>query len=131
MNSRYGLALIAGALLSLPASAMAQVAGTWRLNGNIDGKAFAVDCTFAPRGSQFAGQCVDVSTGETKAKPGKVHKLTQGSVQGNEVRWTYPTKVLMMSVDIDFAGAIEGDRMSGTIAAKGRQGRFSAVRRPA
>ncbi|MFT3965370.1 MAG: hypothetical protein QM690_05765 [Sphingobium sp.] len=129
MNDRYCLGLLVAPLLFLPSSAIAQVAGTWHLTGNIEGKAFAVDCTFEPRGVQLSGQCIDVSTGE--AKTGKVHKLSQGSARGTEIRWTYPTKVLMMSVDIDFTGSIEGDRMSGAIAAKGRQGRFSAVRRPA
>ncbi|MGC4252369.1 MAG: hypothetical protein QM605_13150 [Sphingobium sp.] len=130
MNVRY-LGLLAGPLLLSPSAAMAQVAGAWHVTGNIDGKAFAVDCTFEPRGTQFGGQCVDVSTGDGKAKPGKVHKLSQGTTQGHEVRWTYPTKVLMMSINIDFAGSMEGDRMSGSIAAKGQQGRFSAVRKPA
>lgn len=130
MNIRHFLALPAAAMFFAPVSAMAEVAGTWHLTGDIDGKAFAVDCSFAPTGSQIGGQCVDVSTGQAKAKPGKVHKLTRGSIQGNEVRWTYPTKVLVMSVDIDFAGSIAGDHMSGTITAKGRQGRFSAVRKP-
>lgn len=129
MNARY-LGLLAGPLLLLPSAAMAEVAGVWRVTGNIEGKTFAVDCTFEPRGPQLGGQCVDLATGEAKAKPGKVHKLSKGSARGNEVRWTYPTKVMMMSIDIDFAGSIEGDRMSGAITAKGRQGRFSAIRKP-
>lgn len=130
MNARY-LGLLAGPLLLLPSAAMAQVGGVWHVTGNIEGKTFAVDCTFEPRGMQVGGQCVDISTDKAKAKPGKVHKLSKGSTQGQEVRWTYPTKVLMMSIDIDFAGSIDGDRMSGSIAAKGRKGRFSAVRKPA
>lgn len=129
MNARY-LGLLAAPLLLLPSAVMAQVAGVWRVTGNIEGRSFAVDCTFEPRGPQFGGQCVDLSTGGGKVKPGKVHKLSQGSARGNEVRWTYPTKVMMMSIDIVFAGSIEDDRMSGAITAKGRRGRFSAVRRP-
>lgn len=131
MKVRQYCALLTVPLFLLPAGAMAQTAGKWHVTGDIDGKVFAVDCDFEARGSGLGGQCVDLSTGDAKAKPGKVHRLTRGSVQGREVKWTYQTKVLMMSVDIDFAGTVQEERMSGTITAKGRQGRFSAVRKPA
>lgn len=131
MNIRYYCALLAVPLCLLPIGAMAQTAGRWHVTGDIDGKAFAVDCDFEARGNGLGGQCVDRSTGDTNAKPGKVHRLTKGSIQGREVKWTYQTKVMMMSVDIDFAGTVQEEHMAGTITAKGRRGRFSAVRKPA
>ncbi|MCI4588930.1 hypothetical protein MOK15_02255 [Sphingobium sp. BYY-5] len=124
------LAFLTPAALLLPMPAMAQVQGTWRVTGVIDGNAFAVDCAFEPQGNQFNGKCTDVLTGD-KGKAGKVHTLTQGNVTGNNVRWTYVTKVMFMSVDINFAGTLSGNHMSGSITAKGRKGSFAAVRNPA
>ena len=131
MKARQYCALLAVPFFLFPAGALAQAAGKWHVTGEIDGKAFAVDCDFQTHGNSLDGQCVDISTGDAKAKPGKVHRLTEGSVQGREVKWTYQTKVLMMAIDIDFAGAVQEERMSGSITAKGRKGKFSAVRRSA
>lgn len=115
----------AGALIAGPARA--EVAGNWRVSGDISGRAFVVDCHFAPKGHDFGGTCVDTATGDAKVA-GKTHVLTQGSATGNAVRWTYPTKVLFMSIDIDFAGTMAGNRIVGNVSAKGRKGTFSAVR---
>jgi len=117
-------------LLSAPAAAQAnaQAGGKWRVSGNISGKAFVVDCAFNERGPRLGGVCVDVTTGESKAKPGKSHALTAGEVRGRDVRWTYQTKVMFMSIDIVFTGELDGTRMNGTVSAKGREGTFSAIR---
>jgi hypothetical protein len=112
----------------LPTSVSAQAAGKWRVTGEISGKAFTVDCQFGEQSGRLAGTCIDVSSGEGNAKPGKSHVLTKGMVQGQTISWTYPTKVMIMSVDIDFAGKINDSHMSGTVSAKGREGTFSAVR---
>lgn len=124
---RLGMFVASIALVS--SSAMAQVAGPWHVTGDVNGKAFAVDCRFAPDGAQFGGVCVDAATGDAKVKAGNAHKLTQGTLTGNQVRWTYQTSVLFMSVDIAFAGTLEGDRMTGAITAAGRKGAFTAVRK--
>lgn len=121
-------ALLAPIALSMPAPAMAQAAGNWRVSGDIDGKSFVVTCRFDQRGAQMGGACTDVSTGTGKARQGKIHALSQGSVQGKELRWSYPVKVMLMSVDIDFTGTLMGTGMIGTVTAKGRRGTFSAVR---
>ncbi len=118
---------LASAVL-LPTSADAQAAGKWRVTGEISGKAFAVDCQFGEKGGRLAGACIDVSSEEGKTKPGKSHVLTRGMVQGQAISWTYSTKVMIMSVDIDFAGKLDGSHMSGTVSAKGREGTFSATR---
>lgn len=135
MRSTMILSLIGSAvltpamLLSAPATAqMGTMAGKWRVLGNISGKSFVLDCTFDEQGPQLGGACTEVSTGEAKAKPGKRHELTQGSVRGSAVQWSYSTKVMIMSIDIDFAGKREGARITGTVSAKGRQGSFSATR---
>ncbi len=127
MRSMLMLGIMPPALL-LSAPATAQAGGKWRISGNISGKAFVVDCAFDERDAKLGGVCVDVATGESKAKPGKSHALTAGEVRGQDVRWTYPTKVMFMSIDIVFAGKINGTRMNGTVSAKGREGTFSAIR---
>jgi hypothetical protein len=127
MRSTLWLGLLAPALF-FPAPAMAEVAGKWRVTGEISGRSFTLDCRFNERGPQLGGECIDVSTGDSNAKPGKSHILSQGSVQGQDVRWSYSTKVMIMSVEIQFAGKSDGKRMTGTVTAKGRQGSFSAIR---
>ncbi|MET0365412.1 MAG: hypothetical protein ABW169_12250 [Sphingobium sp.] len=116
------------ALLSF-SPAFADIGGTWRVTGEISGRKFISDCHFDPRASKIGGECVTLATGEDKVKPGKIYKLTSGSVSGNQVQWGYPTKVLFMSVDILFAGTLNGDRIGGTISAAGRKGNFAAVRK--
>ncbi|HEX7873949.1 MAG TPA: hypothetical protein VF475_13620 [Sphingobium sp.] len=125
----FARALSAIALASLSSTAFADVGGAWRVTGEISGRKFTSDCRFDPRGSQIGGQCVALATGDDKVKPGKLYKLTSGSVTGNQVQWGYPTKVFFMSVDILFAGTLNGDRIGGTISAAGRKGNFTAVRK--
>ena len=114
------------ALVSSPA--MAEMAGLWHVTGEVSGRAFVVDCKFAPDGAQFGGVCVDALTGDAKVKAGKAHKLMQGSIVGHQVRWTYPISVMFMSVDLNFAGVQTGNRMTETMAVKGRNGTFAAIR---
>lgn len=118
---------LASAVL-LPTCASAQAAGKWRVTGEVSGKAFTVDCQFGAQGTRLGGACVDVSSDDGKIKPGKPHPLTQGMVDGQNISWSYPIKVMLMSVDIEFAGRLDGARMSGTVSAKGRKGTFSATR---
>ncbi|MCJ2188692.1 hypothetical protein [Novosphingobium beihaiensis] len=122
-----GLALAAAAACLLtPAASMAQVSGPWRVSGDIDGKNFVLDCQFVPNGTQLGGVCTDVATGDSKKSKLKKHKLSSGSVKGSAVAWSYPVKVMFLSVDINFAGTLNGNRMTGTISAKGREGHFTA-----
>ena len=124
-----GLAMAAAAAgMLIPTAGMAQVSGLWRVSGDIDGKAFVLDCQFVPQGRQLGGVCTDVATGDRKSKAGKKHKISAGSVEGTAVHWSYPVKVMLFSVDIDFTGTLSGQHMTGTIAAKGREGHFTAVR---
>lgn len=124
----WGLMAATMSTLCLSAPATAQALGTWRIAGDITGKSFVVDCQFSQPGGRLGGRCTEVLAGDTKGKPGKQHVISKGNVEGRVVRWTYPTKVMMMSIDIDFAGTLDGDVMRGTVSAKGRQGTFSAKR---
>lgn len=124
----WNLVVAIASTLLLTTPVRAQALGTWRVNGEINGKAFVVDCKFSPAGAHLGGLCTEVATGDQKGKSGKQHVISRGSLEGQAVRWTYPTKVMMMSIDIDFVGKLNGDEMRGSVAAKGRQGTFSAIR---
>jgi hypothetical protein len=106
------------AFLGISSSTQAQVAGAWRVNGAIAGRTFVLDCRFAERG----GTCTDASPG------GKTHPLTSLSLTGSEARWTFATRVVLMSVTLAFDGRIQGNQMNGTMSAAGRHGTFTAVR---
>jgi hypothetical protein len=99
-------------------------AETWHVTGTVSGRAFAVDCRLVPQG----GTCVDMSTGESSVKAGKVHKLTQFSVNGRQVQWAYQSSVMLMPITISYSGDSDGARMTGTMTAAGRNGTFTATR---
>lgn len=122
-----GLALLP--VLALASPAAAQVAGAWRVSGRIGDTPFAVDCRFDPRGAGFGGVCVDASTGDPKAHPGKTHTLTRGAVAGRQVSWTYPASFMLVKFDVNFVGMLDGDHIAGAVSASGRKGEFTAVRK--
>jgi hypothetical protein len=115
--------------LAVSAPAHAEIGGSWLVKGDVAGKAFVLDCRFEPRGPQFGGVCVEAAGSDANVKAGKVHKLTQGSLNGNQVHWAYQVSVMFMSVDIGFAGMLAGDRIGGTTSAAGRKGTFTAIRK--
>jgi hypothetical protein len=106
------------ALLAIGSSGQAQATGTWRVNGAIAGRTFVLDCRFEEKG----GSCTDASPG------GKTHPLTSLSLAVNQARWTFTTRVVLMSITLAFDGRIEGNRMNGTMSAAGRHGTFTAAR---
>jgi hypothetical protein len=115
------------ALMASPAAA--QVAGAWHVTGELGGRAFAVDCTFEPRGQELGGACVDLSTGDAKAKAGDSHALTKGAVAGDKVSWTYRASFMIAKFDVSYAGVLKDGRIAGTVTASGRGGAFTAVRK--
>ncbi|HEX7856145.1 MAG TPA: hypothetical protein VF503_20890 [Sphingobium sp.] len=121
--------LVAIALAAISSPALADIGGAWHVTGEISGRNFVVDCRFDPKGTQFGGQCISLSTGDDKVKAGKSYKLTKGAVSGDQILWTYQTTVLFMGVDINYAGTLKGDHINGTISAGGRKGNFSAIRK--
>ena len=108
------------AVLLAGTSAQAQATGSWRVDGAIAGRAFKLDCRF----DGASGVCVDAESGGKRS-----HPLTSLTATGDQVAWSFKTKVALMSITLNFAGKITGDRMSGTMRAAGRTGAFSGVRR--
>lgn len=106
------------ALALSASSAQAEANGAWRVNGAIAGRTFVLDCQFNGTG----GTCVDTDSKRSNL-------LTSLSTTGDQVAWSFKTKVAIMSVTLNFAGRIAGNRMSGTMRAAGRSGTFNAVRR--
>lgn len=122
------LALLAAA----PASAVPPgIAGTWRVTGDIAGHPFALDCRFSGDGAKFGGTCTDVTSGgDNPVKAGKVYTLHAGAVNGNSVSWSYSTRVMLMAIDLDYAGTLAADRIAGTVTTiGGRKGPFLALRK--
>jgi hypothetical protein len=120
------LTLAALALLATPAAA-AGVAGPWRVTGQIADRPFVLDCRFEPRGEAFGGVCVEVSSGDSRGQAGKSHTVTNGVVTGGQARWSYPVSVMLAKVDVAFSGALDGDRIAGSVTAAGRKGAFTAT----
>jgi hypothetical protein len=112
------LSVLAAASLAVAgSSAQAQNVGSWRINGLIAGRAFVLDC----RLQQAGGVCVDADR--------QSRQLTSISGAGDQIAWSFKTRAMLMSVTLNFAGRINGDRMSGTMHAAGRTGAFTGVRR--
>jgi hypothetical protein len=126
-NAAFAAALGPSVFALLVAPATAQVAGAWHVTGNVSGHGFVLDCHFEPLNAAFGGNCIETG-GDNHVKAGKVHKLTQGSITGQQIHWAYPVSVMFMSFDIDFTGTLAGNGISGVVSASGRKGKFSAVR---
>lgn len=109
------------------ANAGAQAQGQWHVTGNVSGHAFSLDCRFEPAGAGFGGVCTEQAAGAA-GHAGKSHTLSRGTLKGNQITWPYPVSVMLMKFDMTFSGTLEGNRISGTASAAGRQGSFVAVR---
>lgn len=117
---RFLALLGAAAALGASVPAQAEATGSWRVDGAISGRTFQLDCRFEGAG----GVCIDAASGGKR-----VHRLTSLSVSGDQVAWSFATKVMLMNIAMNFTGRATGDRMSGTVRAAGRSGSFTAVRR--
>ena len=111
-------AAIALGLFSLPTAVHAQSAGLWRVNGAISGRTFALNCRI-----EQGGACVDAAPG------GKSKPLASLAASGNDLQWSFKTRVVLLSVTLAFHGRVQGGQMSGTVTAAGRNGTFTATRR--
>lgn len=121
----FALALFAGS--ALPAAA--QVAGPWRVTGDIAGHGFVLDCRFEPHDARFGGICVETGGSDSHVKAGKIHTLSQGSFSDRHVGWAYPVSVMFLSFDITFTGTLDGNTISGVVSGSGRKGKFTAARK--
>jgi hypothetical protein len=131
MNHRLAAALSALAMIAAPVAATAQVgaAGAWSVSGKVSTLAFTLDCRFTQSGQTLGGVCVDRSTSDPKVKGGRSHTLTSGSVDGDQVRWSYQSSFLFTHFTVAYEGVRHGDAMTGSIDAQGHSGTFTAHRR--
>ena len=124
-----GSILVLASFMSLPALALAQdVQGHWAVAGNVDGKAFTLDCQFKKAEQDLSGACVDGPTGDATVQGGRSHPLTEGHITGESVDWSYQTSYLFIKFDVKYIGILRDDHMSGSIAAAGKTGTFTANR---
>jgi hypothetical protein len=114
-----GLTLLGAILLASPAAA--QIAGSWQISGKIGSHAFVTNCQFAPSTPGFGGVCIE-------SKTGKQHVLAKGSIVGTQVQWSYPASFMMMNFNVNFAGTLTGNSITGTVIASGHDGTFTATR---
>jgi hypothetical protein len=130
MRNAVAAASVGLCLLAMSATRVsAQVAGPWHVTGEISGHGFILDCRFAPVNARFSGTCIEAGGADSRVKPGKVHTLSQGTINGQQIRWAYPVSVMFLSFDLSFAGTLAGDTMSGVVSASGRKGEFTAIRK--
>ena len=128
MKSTVAALLFINALcLSCPAMAQ-EAAGHWAVAGNVDGKNFTLDCHFDQVDHNLTGACIDGPTGDSKVEGGRSHALTEGQATGTNISWTYQTSYLLFKFDVKYAGVRDGDHISGSIAAAGKTGTFTANR---
>jgi hypothetical protein len=111
-----GLALIAAPALA------ADVAGLWRVDGDVDHKTFTLYCTLRQAGQTVAGVCHD------DTPTGKPHPLITGSLKGDRLDFTYRSNFLVTHFDAIFSGTVTGDHVQGQASAAGRKGTFVARR---
>jgi hypothetical protein len=115
--------------LCVAAPARAEGAGgRWAVAGSVEGKNFTLDCRFVQAGQNLSGACIDGPTGDAKVEGGRSHALLEGQVAGTAVTWTYQSSYLFLEFNCKYAGVLEGDHMTGTIAAAGKTGTFTAHR---
>jgi hypothetical protein len=120
----YGFALFCTAHPVLAADA----GGRWAVAGSVDGKNFTLDCRFDQAEQKLTGACIDGPTGDAKVEGGRSHTLLEGRATGDNISWTYQSSYLFLKFDVKYAGIRDGDHMSGTIAAAGNKGTFTANR---
>jgi hypothetical protein len=100
-----------------PAFAADDVAGAWKLVGDIAGVHIDRVCTIKQAGNKIAGSCKN-QTNELA--------LT-GEVNGNNVTWNYDADYEGTKVTLVFKGTMEaGASIKGKIEASGASGDFTA-----
>jgi hypothetical protein len=123
--------ILALAILAGTTAASAEptpISGRWRVTGKVASFSFSLDCRFDQHGDRLTGVCVDGGTNDPKVKSGRSHPLTQGSVDGNRVNWTYMSSFLITHFAVSYAGTLAGDRLTGQLNAQGHTGPFTAER---
>jgi hypothetical protein len=97
------------------------LSGAWRLSAKVASVPFNLICRLQQVGDKIGGVCLEPSGH-------KGHPLTAGHVEGGHVTFTHGGSFLLNTFDVNYAGVVDGDRMSGQIAVFGHTGDFTAVR---
>ena len=116
------IAALAACALSTPALAGdSPLSGAWRLSAKVASVPFQLVCRFERMGDKLSGACIDPSNH-------KGHPLTAGRIDGDHVSFTHGGSFLFNTFDVNYAGVVDGDHMTGRIDVFGHSGDFIAVR---
>jgi hypothetical protein len=116
------VAVLAVVALSTPAVAQdSPLSGAWRLSAKVASVPFHLICRFEQMGGKLGGKCLDPAGHRNLP-------LTAGSVDGDHVTFTHGGSFLLNKFDVNYAGVIDGDRITGRIDVFGHSGDFVAVR---
>ncbi len=104
------------------------LSGAWKLSAKVASVPFNLICRFAQTGSRLEGSCVKAPANKTAASNSAPIPLTAGRVEGDHVTFTHGGKFLLKSFDVNYAGVLNGDQLTGRIDVFGHTGDFVAVR---
>ena len=102
------------AVFVLPAAA--DVSGSWKLDGHIEGVRINRICTLQQSGQKLDGKCKN-ATDEV---------VLAGEVDGNKVVWKYDVMYDGAKLTLTFSGTLEAASMKGSIETMGAKGDFTA-----
>jgi hypothetical protein len=117
MSMKTGLIAVALAAFSLSGAALAaDVAGAWKITGDVVGNAVDTVCTFTGAADKLSATCM---AGD---KPGPAAPVT---VAGKDVTWDWATD----QATLTFKGTLDTDKsMKGDIEVSGVTGSFTAAK---
>ncbi len=124
------LLAVASAAIALATSAFAEdapLSGAWRLSANVESIPIDMLCHIQQAGDRLQGTCVETLTRAPMTRAGRSHALT-GRVTGDRVTFSHGGRFLLSSFDVNYAGVLDGNRMTGRIDVFGHTGDFTAVR---
>jgi hypothetical protein len=117
------LALCLAVLAVATAAANTDVAGTWKVVGDVYGNPVNFDCALK--------QDAEALSGTAKFEDGREVPVT-GSVKEKDVTFEFDTENAGTTYHLVFTGALGDDGgLKGTIAVAGVEGTFMATRQPA
>jgi len=99
------------------------ISGAWKVHGKVAAFSFDLTCDFKRDGQAIGGTCYDAGTN-------KAHPLTQGSITGDKISWTYQSNYLFNKFDASYSGLRSGTSIKGEVIAPGYRGSFTAQKQP-
>jgi hypothetical protein len=104
---------------SAAAAFAADVSGTWKLEGNVAGTAFTMDCKLQQDGKKLAGHCKGPDASGDVA----------GAVDGEGIEWSQNVDYNGMALTLVFKGKLAKDtEMAGSVEVSGNIGDFKALK---